>query len=310
MIRRAFLLIFLFFSTLTAAAQTADTDIDDSIVHDGKTRTFRVHLPAGGLSDQPTALVFVLHRSGSKGAEIQVLTGFDAAADESGFIAVYPDGLYGDWNDGEDLTVLRTVREDTDDVGFIAALIDHLAEQYPVDPERVYATGYSNGAAMSYRLACELADRIAAIAPVGALLTESQMEGCAPRHPVSVLMILGTQEPVFFWEGGDVLIDGKPYGYRTAAVETLDFWLRQNECEPLAEVTLLPDLNPEDGTRAQRQHFSECAGSRQVELLAVQGGGHNWPGVPADLPPDFAGKVSYDFEATAVITAFFAAQEA
>ena len=126
-------------------------------------------------------LVIALHGGGGSGIGMVALTlgGFNVLSERERFIVVYPDGIGKNWNDGRGLLRYRAQRENIDDVGFISALIDHLAKKYNIDRKRVYITGMSNGAIMSYRLACELADKIAAIAPVAGLMPEKISLKCS-----------------------------------------------------------------------------------------------------------------------------------
>lgn len=141
-------------------------DLPGTIIHNGLKRTYWLHIPPPQFAGQLLPLVFALHGGGGSGRKMAGFTGFNRLADREGFMVAYPDGVEKHWNDGRDLARYRAQRENIDDVGFIAHLMDTLEKDYPVDPGRIYVTGASNGALMSYRLACELTDRIAAIAPV------------------------------------------------------------------------------------------------------------------------------------------------
>src|SRR3954468_21255151 len=132
----------------------------------GLARTYTVHVPAG--VEHPSGLVVNLHAAGATGAAQAALTNYDAVADTYGFVAVYPDGIDLSWADGRGASPAD--RRGVDDVGFLSALIGKLVAEFGIDPGRVFATGLSAGAFMANRLACDRADLVAAIAPVGGTL--------------------------------------------------------------------------------------------------------------------------------------------
>jgi polyhydroxybutyrate depolymerase len=279
---------------------------DDALEHDGQTRTFTLHVPDN--VDSPMPLLIVLHRGAYSGEEMRQLTGFDAIADREGFIVAYPDGIDGSWNDGLGLEFLTTVQQNTDDVGFIAQLIDTLSENYSIDPERIYITGFSSGGNLGYLLACQLADRIAAFALTGSLMMQHVADECAPSRPISMLMIQGTEDPVFAWDGGQFVVENVDYGYQLSAAETLNFWLTHNNCTTERTFYAEHDLDPDDNTRVWHETYADCNAETAVEMYAVMGGGHNWAGVPTDLSRDVAGTVSYDINASEVMWSFLSRQ--
>src|SRR6185295_11490228 len=140
-------------------------------------------------------------------------TGFSQLADEQGFIAVYPDGFRRRWNDG------RSSGPSQDDVGFIRSLLDSLKTEFAIDPRRIYATGISNGAMLSYRLACDLPGVFAAIAPVAGALPANLPERCLPATPVSVAAFQGTADPSLPYDGG-----GTPPAAVLSAERSVAFW--------------------------------------------------------------------------------------
>lgn len=133
-----------------------------SIIAGGLKRTYLIHLPASDIR-RSMPLVIVLHGGGGNGKSMVKLTngGFGKLSDKKGFIVVYPNGIEKHWNDGRNEAEIgyETHEKNTDDVGFISALIDDLIKKYNADPKRVYVTGMSNGAIMSYRLGCELSGK-------------------------------------------------------------------------------------------------------------------------------------------------------
>jgi polyhydroxybutyrate depolymerase len=137
-------------------------------MHNNLKRTFTVYVPASFDKSVQMPAIIALHGRGTTGKGMMIITrkGFNRLADKDGFLVVYPDGIELNWNDGrkDEETNDRAHRENIDDVGFLSALIDIMIAEYNTDPQRIYITGISNGAMMAYRLACELSQRIAAIA--------------------------------------------------------------------------------------------------------------------------------------------------
>jgi len=235
--------------------------------------------------------------------------GFNRLAERDGFVVVYPDGLERHWNDGRGVGAYRAHRENIDDVGFLTALIDHLARGLPVDRARIYATGISNGGLMSFRLAREAATVIAAIAPVAISMSEQIARMRQPARAVPVLMMPGTQDPLVPYEGGEIgraLARGGPgFGRVIPVAEAVRYWVEHNHCAPLPAVTVEPDRDPLDGTRVRREVYGSCRDGTEVVLYAVEGGGHTWPGGLQYLPERIVGRTSRDINAAEVIWAFF-----
>ncbi|MFH0887398.1 MAG: PHB depolymerase family esterase [bacterium] len=283
-----------------------------SIKWDGLTRTYLIHVPPSLTKSKPVPLVIALHGGGGMGKNMIKLTpgGFDQLADQDGFIVVYPDGLGKNWNDGRSNKEVdyRAHKENVDDVGFISALIDNLINEYNVDPKRVYVTGISNGAMMTYRLGCELSEKIAAIAPVAGNIPQNLLSRCQPHKPVSVLVINNTNDPLMPYKGGDIT---GPYGKRKlgkviSVAESVDFWVKQNNCNTKAIVTD-SDIDPKDGTRVHREIFYGGKDGTEVILYSIEGGGHTWPGGYQYFPEWLIGKTSREFDANQVIWDFFKA---
>jgi len=178
-----------------------------SIESGGLERTYLVHLPPSYMKGTPTPLLIAFHGGGGDGEGMERLTHMDDVSDIAGFIAVYPDGVDRNWNDGR-----PEINPSVDDVGFVRDLLKQLESDYSIDAKRVYATGISNGGFMSYRLALDLDGTFAAVAPVGALMTEQLCRKPPPASPVSVLLIMGKDDPFVPWSGGDVTADLKKRG--------------------------------------------------------------------------------------------------
>jgi polyhydroxybutyrate depolymerase len=269
-----------------------------TLEHGGRTRTFLYHLPPRVKPQAP--LVLSLHGRLGQGRSQEKLTGFDALADEAGFIVVYPDGVDRSWADGRGMTPAD--RQGVDDVGFLTALVDHFIKQFGVDRRRVYVSGMSNGAMMSYRLACERADRFAAIGPVAGLLSQRLSESCSPSRPVSLIAFVGTEDPLMPFQGGQVSGDRGPVLSETEARAR---WAAFNGCEGTPAVTQEPERAPEDGTRIRRETLGSCRNGSEVVFYVVEGGGHAWPGGPQYLPRGLIGRASQQLDASRTLWEFF-----
>lgn len=282
-----------------------------SVMHDNLKRTFKIFTPSSYNKLSQTPLVIVLHGRGGNGESMILVTrkGFNKLAESDSFIVVYPDGIEQNWNDGrqDQESNDRAHRENIDDVGFISGLIDLMIRDYNADPGRIYITGISNGAIMSYRLACELSKKITAIAPVDGNIPYMLLNGCSPSDPVSVLAINNMNDPLVPYEGGNIyghfhLVN---LGKVLSVEESVAFWVRRNLCLPIPVVTDEPDRDPDDGTRVQRKYYKNETDGTEVILYAIDGGGHTWPGGFQYLPQWLIGKTSRDINANEIIWSFF-----
>jgi polyhydroxybutyrate depolymerase len=289
------------------AIASQETGAARSIMFAGLERTYRIHIPASYDKADPIPLLIVLHGGGGTGEGTVKLTrgGFNKFSEKEGFIVVYPDGVEKHWNDGRENVSYRAHREKIDDIGFISALIDHLAKQYNVDIKRVYATGISNGAMMSLRLGCELSEKITAIAPVAGSMPENLPARCSPSRPVPVLMISNTDDRLVPWGGGDIRFGRKTFGRALSVPETIKYWVNHNQCSSSPSISMEPDRDPKDGTRVRREAYNQCRESSEVVLYAIEGGGHTWPGGDQYLPQWIIGKTNRDIDANEVIWDFF-----
>ena len=276
-----------------------------AILHKGRMRNYLIHIPPSYNKESFIPLVIALHGGGGDGKRVEKITLMSQQSDKDGFVLVYPDAIEGHWNDGRGVNKYRSHREDIDDVGFISVLIDVLAEDYNIDMKRVYVTGSSNGGLMSNRLACELTDRITAIAPVIGSIAENIAARCLPTRPIPVLMINGTNDPMVPWEGKYVRFGRKKLGKILSIPDTVNFWVSHNGCSPMPEITWESDIDPEDGTRVRKIVYGKCKDGVEVVLYEIQGGGHTWPRSPRYLPKFIFGKTSQDIDANQTIWRFF-----
>ncbi len=217
------------------------------------------------------ALVLNLHGSGSSAAGQEAFTGMDATADRDGFIVVYPQGAIRtstgyDWNvPGVPLLGGKAVPKGAaDDVAFLSRLITVLEQHYCINPHDVDATGFSGGARMTSQLGCDLADRVAAIAPVSGLRFPSP---CPGQRAVPVVAFHGTADPVDPYGG-----DGQAY-WTYSVSEAAHRWAQHDGC-------LTPPATTTPAPTVQLTTYTPCSTTGVVELYTLQGAGHTWPGGP------------------------------
>lgn len=277
--------------------------VDGSIEVGGLTRTYRVHVPPALPQDKPAPIVIVFHGGGGAGQGMDALSGFNALSDREGFLVAYPDGLYRNWNDGRDASVSRAHREKVDDLAFVAAMIDAIGKDHPIDPRRIFATGISNGGIFSHYLAANLSTRIAAIAPVAGGIADPFHERFRPEQPVSVLILQGTEDPLVPYHGGDI---AKGRGKIVDTDEAVRKWVERDACAKEPATDEIPDKDPKDGCRAKRATWSKGRDGTEVTLVTIEGGGHTWPGGFQYLPERWIGRTCRDFDASEVIWEFFA----
>jgi polyhydroxybutyrate depolymerase len=278
----------------------------------GITRTYVVHVPTKLPPSAPLVLSF--HGHFSTGEQQSLLTHFDSLSNRYGFIIVYPDGIDRSWNDG------RVQDKGADDIAFVKALIGDFAGRYHIDPKRIYATGFSNGATFSQYLGCFMADQIAAIAPVSGYMPVDDVAGCRPSRPISVLEIGGTADPIEPYKGGEVRIGYLDRGAVLSAEDSLAIWRKNAGCPASAAVAPLKPIGPvsggpgpgargspepADGTRVMTATYAPCHARTGVVLYTVVGGGHAWPGGPQYFPRAFIGTASQTFDASQAIVDFF-----
>lgn len=264
-------------------------------------RRYLLHLPQGKAPDEGWPVVMVFHGGGSNPDQMVDFTGISDLADRRGFVAVYPAGTgiietALTWNAGN--CCGRAKREKVDEVAFITALLDDLPQRLPVDSSRIYATGMSNGAMMSYLLADKMSDRIAAIGPVAGPMGFAT---CAPRQPVPVIHFHGTQDEFAPYLGGI----GRRSITKTnfySVEHTIIEWVRANRCR---EMPIEEELPPkvDDGTRVTRYRYEPLEGGAEVILYRIDGMGHTWPGRESRFKA--LGRTTKNLDASAVMWEFF-----
>jgi len=284
--------------TLLALPWSSQADIGSSdpqkIMVGAVERSYLLRKPEG--TKEPLPLLIFLH-GGSQSAELaERHTEFTHLAKQDNFLVVYPSGIEGHWSDG------RSVVAGNDDVAFISGLIDKLINEHLADPHRIYVAGASNGGMMAQRIGCELSAKVTAIASVIANMPKKTISDCKPTHPLSVLMINGTDDTIMPWDGGKM---GGKGGHVASTTETIQFWAKHNGCNLQHVREPLPDLNSNDHSVVVRHTFVGCKNNAQVDLLKVKGGGHTWPGRKAGVLGKMLGNTNQDMQATSVIWNFF-----
>ena len=265
----------------------------------GRKRTYRLHVPkAAGSARLPLVLSF--HGGGTDADFMAAFCGLDEKADEAGFVVAYPDGTGRipnslTWNAG--CCCGRAMRDNVDDVLFTSELIDELTRILAIDVRRVYATGMSNGAMLCYRLANELAHRIAAIAPVGGPTCQDR---CTATHIVPICHFHGTRDQFAPFDGG-IGIRSLTKTRFMSVPQTMAIWSEAYHCRAL-EIQELP-ANVENGTHVtQARYVGEQEGA-EIVLYTIHGGGHTWPGRDTHL--DYLGPTTKNISANDALWTFF-----
>jgi polyhydroxybutyrate depolymerase len=277
-----------------------------SLKVDGLERKFRWYRPAKVAPSPP--LVFVLHASMGDGREARSSTyyEFDRLADRHGFLAVYPDGYEQHWNDCRAHAPYEANKKNIDDVKFFGKMIDFFVAEQHANPERVYATGISNGGQLAYRLALELPDRVAAVAPVAASLPDDSNLDCKKSgKPVAILILNGTADPMNPYEGGEAALYGL-WGSRGTVLSTdatVRYFADLAGHHGPPRIVKYPDVATHDSSHAELQIWNDGPGP-DVVLLKVEGGGHTFPH-PFHRYPRFIGPTNADLDAAAEIWRFF-----
>lgn len=292
-------------SLLPACDKSEDPDSDtvynsyQSINVDGMERTFVLNLPPTYPDTKGDfALVIGMHGGGGKGRHFGEAYHFNEKSDEANFIAVYPEGVQSDgplkartWNAGTCCDY--AMETNVDDIKFISELIDFLTAEYRVDPKRIYAAGMSNGGMMAYRLACDLSNKIAAVAGVSTTMVMNIP--CSPNSPIPVLHIQSKVDESVPFNGGI----GVRGNYFPPIDSVLNVWATLNSC-----------LSAPESTSFDQYLFTEwdaCSEGATIEYYLTEDGGHSWPG--GEKGTFFADPPSTAIDATNLIWDFFQKHE-
>ncbi len=266
----------------------------------GRQRTYRLYQPRVLPKAGSIPLVMVLHGGGQCAELFQELIGMDKLADAEGFLVAYPNGtgFLGKvlvWNSGGISTRLHS--EDVDDAAFLADLIDYLIAHDGVDPSRVFVAGASNGAMMTYRLARDIPERIAAVAGVCGVLG---IDPATVVAPMPVIHFHGTADEHSPYEGGRGKSRAKN-SFRSVS-ETIAAWVRANGITTPPTIMPLPDKY-DDGTTVTKTVYAKDDDPERVVLYTIHGGGHTWPG--CHTFPENLGRVTDEIDANKIMWEFF-----
>lgn len=293
-------------SLRSAVEPRGEVIIGTLVTPDGRTRGYRLYVPSS-LTDAPAPLLIGLHGGTGWAEQFARSSGYDGLAEANGVLAVYPEGVgAGDqaastsgpaqrtWNGG--VCCGPAARDDVDDVAFIEALLDEVARRYPIDPDRVFASGHSNGAIMSYRLACELSDEVVAVAFFAGTLG---VDDCRPSAPVSLMHLHGTADENLPYTGGvgprsiaGVAFPPPPAGVRRFA--------SAEDC-PTEPVTTTSPTDP----NVRIETWSPCVDGAEVRFVTIESASHAWPG--SDPRPSDSDEPYAAYDASAELLAFLLA---
>ena len=270
------------------------------MTHSTGDRPYLLQVPPA-VTPEALPLVLELHGRGIDAEAFDRMTGFGRLADEAGFVLAMPSSVGEVWNDGR-----SPAAAGIDDVGYLAAVIDDVVAKAPIDRRRVYVVGMSNGAAMAGRLACQLSDRIAAIAQVAGTAALDVVAGCDAGRPLPVLQVHGTADRYARYDGGvprglvTRAVLRQPGGRSIGVEAWARLWLARNGTrgDPVVE-SIAPD------TTIRR--WAGPSPASDVVFYRVEGGGHTWPDGTFALPRILFGRTSRTFSATKVCWEFLAA---
>ncbi len=251
----------------------------------GVDRSYRLYVPDGG-GNAARPLIVALHGGFGTGKNMEELTGLDLVGGNAGFVIAYPDGVGRSWNAGS--CCGPALKKSIDDVGFLKAMVADIGRRTPIDTQRVYGTGFSNGAMMVHRVACDAPDLFKAIAAASGGI---MVPNCSGRKPIAALLIQGRADPRIPWDGGD--FEGN---YRPPVRDIFSKLAARNQCAAKEETQ-------QDGS-ASCVTRRGCSGGADVKLCGVDGMGHQWAGAK-ELLPRLLGKGTNNYNASQKVVQFF-----
>lgn len=273
------------------------------IKHNDLSRFYKIHVPKNYNAKNATALLLAFHGGGGD-MNIQSTDEYYrlvSKSDKEGFIAVFPNGIspfksgkIATWNAGKCCGGARD--KNVDDVGFIKEVVKNVSQQLNIDSKKIFASGMSNGAMISYRLACELSGTFKAITAVAG--TDNTNE-CKPGSPVSILHIHAKDDDHVLFNGGagvNAFKDRSQVNEFVSVPDTISKWIKLNNCE-----TTPVRVFKKSG--AYCDEYAKCKNNSRVKLCVTEAGGHSWPG--GKKPRNVGGKPTKAISATDMMWDFF-----
>ena len=268
--------------------------------HQGRKRSYYAYVPSAAQGRSGLPAVMVLHGGMGSGEGIAGTSGMTSAADQVGFVALFPNADGTQWNDGR-----ATTRSANDDVGFVRAVVADASARFGVDGSRVFASGLSNGGLFTQRLACDAAGSFRAFGVIVANMPADLRSSCAPSRPVPMMFFNGTDDNLMPFGGGEIKsAAGRGAGGQVLSyAQTKEFWAGKNGCSSTTGEVAVPD-RAKDGTEVSVEQFRSCRGGAELTFYTVEGGGHTWPG-SAGGRSRLSGAVTQDISATSELVRFF-----
>jgi len=269
--------VFLFISLLSYYGSFGQTALrqglhTDSMSYDGLQRKYMYYIPSGIENFTKVPVVFFLHGMGAS-AQIGVnVLGpqYHARAERDKAIVVYPEATSKHWNDK--LGGSYPLTDNIDDVGYLSTLIDFFIRDFKADPKRIYFSGSSNEGMMTYRLSCDIPDKIRAIAPFVSTISPTVAQEFAKAKPIPIIITSGTADSVIKWAGGSIKVTRTPE--ILSGDDNVAYWVARNGSKKKAKITRLPNVEPADNSTVEIQHYK---GKNDVILYKIIGGAHTHP---------------------------------
>lgn len=280
--KRLLFLVFLYFQFSTKS------QVLETMNHGGKVRTYTYYKPTTWSSGDQLPLLVVLHGLTQTGGGVMDITQFNQIAESNNFIVCYPNGINNAWNANMNVSI-----SNADDKGFIETLIAYFQQNFNTNPNNQYLCGFSNGAFMSHKLACESNLCFAGIATVSGTMSDTVFSTCNPSNATSILHIHGTADAVVPYNGGPTT--------GSSVDQILEKWRNYLGCSLNPTSIDLPNTNLFDLSTAQRFTYSNCNGS-SLDHIKIIGGGHQWPGI--NTWNGGVGTINMDFYSPQVIWDF------
>ncbi len=250
--------------------------VADSIRIEGYWRNFHFRKP--NIKSKGFSLVFVMHGSGGSGpGMMKKVPEFDGIADQEKMIAVFPSGYKNFWNECRKKSPAQANAIDINEQDFFQGMINYFVKKYGIDREKVFAVGTSGGGHMAYKLGLTMPAAFKAITAIVANLPDTNNLDCASSGiPMNVMIVNGTEDKTNPYMGGEVILKSGNFGNVRSSERSLQYWADVAGYTGSPTKILLPDLDPNDGKRIET--YSHSGGKKEVVLLKVIGGKHNYPG--------------------------------